>query len=125
MYKGKVGFDNFKIRRKSEFFDTNMNLSVAQGTYKQKENMLIIETEINGFNKMMIPFYIIVLVFYSIFISSFIFLDNSEFDTLFFIPFIPIHAAFMFGIPYIMMRRSTRRMKHELEREFYYLTKIQ
>jgi len=39
------------------------------------------------------------------------------------VPFLFIHAAFMFGIPYFMMRRSVKRMKHDLEREFYYMTK--
>ncbi|MFT4850597.1 MAG: hypothetical protein ACI83B_003156 [Sediminicola sp.] len=39
------------------------------------------------------------------------------------LPFIIIHAAFMYGAPYLMMRRSTKRMKHELERELFYLTK--
>lgn len=29
----------------------------------------------------------------------------------------------MLGIPYFVMRRSVSRMKHELEREFYYMTK--
>jgi preprotein translocase subunit YajC len=50
--------------------------------------------------------------------------DNIEGNgAQFAIPFIFIHAVFMFGIPYFMMRRSARKMKHDLEREFFYLTK--
>lgn len=123
-YKGFVGDDNFKIKRRRRFFDLNMNLAVAKGVYRQKDNILIIDTEINGFSGMMIPFYIFVALFYTIFITAFIFADNIEGNGAeFAIPFIIIHAAFMFGIPYFIMRRSTSRMKHELEREFYYMTK--
>ncbi|MDX1830013.1 MAG: hypothetical protein R3342_10760, partial [Lutibacter sp.] len=30
-YKGYVGLDGFKIKRRKRFFDMNMNLSVANG----------------------------------------------------------------------------------------------
>lgn len=50
--------------------------------------------------------------------------DNIEGgDQLFAGPFLFFHAILMFGIPYFIMRRSTQRLKHELEREFYYMTK--
>ena len=123
-YKGHVGFDNFKIKRKRKFFDMNMNFAVAQGTYKQKENILIIEAEINGFSGMMIPFYVFGIIFYSIFIVTFILAENIGGGGMAFVlPFILLHATLMFGLPYFVMRRSTYRMKHELEREFYYMTK--
>jgi hypothetical protein len=123
-YKGQVGYDGFKIKRKRKFFDTNMNLAIASGIYRQNNEKLIIETEINGFSGMMIPFYLFALVFYSIFIGSFFMADNIEGNGAgFALPFIFIHAAFMFGLPYFMMRRGTKRMKHELEREFFYMTK--
>lgn len=123
-YKGQVGHEGFKIKRRRKFFDTNMNLAVASGTYRQSNEKLIIETEINGFSAMMIPFYLFAIVFYSIFIGVFFMADNIEGNGAgFALPFILIHAAFMFGIPYFIMRRSTKRMKHELEREFYFMTK--
>lgn len=123
-YKGHVGLDDFKIKRRRKFFDMNMNLAIAKGTYEQRENNLIINTEINGFSGMMIPFYGFLIVFYLIFIFVFSTAENIEGNMDFFaLPFIIIHAAFMFGIPYFIMRRSVSRMKHELEREFYYMTK--
>ncbi|KQC29839.1 hypothetical protein [Flagellimonas eckloniae] len=123
-YKGQVGYEGFKIKRRRRFFDMNMNLAVARGTYRQSNEKLIIETEINGFSGMMIPFYLFAIVFYSIFIGTFFMTDNIEGNGAgFALPFILIHAAFMFGIPYFIMRKSTKRMKHELEREFYYMTK--
>lgn len=43
-----------------------------------------------------------------------------------FIPsFFVVHAAFLMGIPYLIMRRGVARMKYELERDFYYMTRRQ
>jgi len=123
-YRGHVGFDNFKIKRRKKFFDMNMNLSVAEGTYRQNGDNLIIEGEINGFSGAMIPFYVVVLIFYLIFIVGFFMTDSMPLLMMFVVvPFLLIHASFMLGMPYLMMRRSVKRMKHELEREFYFLTK--
>ncbi len=123
-YKGHVGYDGFRIKRRRRFFDMNMNLAIAKGNYRQKGNNLIIETEINGFRGMMVPFYIFLIVFYAIFIFGFFSTGNFEGAPKGFLgAFILIHAAFMFGIPYFIMRRGTKRFKHELEREFYYMTK--
>ncbi|MFI2743567.1 hypothetical protein ACG2LH_12565 [Zhouia sp. PK063] len=121
-YKGKVSFNGFKIKRRRRFFDMNMNMAVATGTYSQKDDKLIISTEINGFHGMMIPFYIFCIIIYGIFIIGFLSADEIGENALGF-AFIIIHAAFMMGLPYFIMRRSTKRLKHELEREFFYLTK--
>jgi len=123
-YKGHVGFENFKIKRRKRLFDTTMNLAVASGTYRQKDNLLIINTEINGFSGMMIPLYIFILIFYSIFIVMFLFSDSigggGIVPALF---FTAVHASLMLGLPYFMMRRSIKNMKRELDRDFYYLTR--
>lgn len=121
-FKGNVGFDGFKIRRRSRLFDMNGAMAIAQGTFRQKDNVLVIDTEINGFHGMFIPYYLFVSVFYAIFIVMTI-LGGNNFMPFFIFPFIIIHAAFIFGIPYLIMRRSTRRMKYDLEREFYYMTR--
>ncbi|SDW42706.1 hypothetical protein SAMN05444411_101694 [Lutibacter oricola] len=123
-YKGQVDFNGFKIKRRKRLFDMNMNFAIAKGNFSQKNEKLIVETEVNGFSNMMIPFYIIGVVFYTIFIGAFFMADNIEGNGVgFALPFILIHGAFMFGIPYVFMRRSAKRMKYELEREFYYLIK--
>jgi hypothetical protein len=120
-YKGLVNYDGFKIRRKKKLFDMNVNMAIAQGTYRQKDNLLVIETEVNGFHPMLIAFYVIVFIFYLIFFAGFLF-SNPPMPW-FFVPFIILHAAFMFGLPYLLIRRSIKRMKYELEREFFYMTK--
>lgn len=124
VYKGHVGYDNFKIKKRRKFFDMNTNLAIAEGTFRQKDQTLIIKTEITGFNGIMLPFYIFGIIFYIIFIGMFFSFNTMEGEAPgFILPFLIIHAAFMFGIPYFMMRRSTTKMAHELEREFYYMTK--
>jgi hypothetical protein len=120
-FKGQVNYDGFKLKRRRRFFDTNINTAVANGTLSENNGQLIVETEINGFNNFFIAFYIFLIIFYSIFVfgvtSS---ADNIEF---FAIPFFLLHGTLMFSIPYFMMRRSVKRLKYELEREFFYLTK--
>lgn len=122
-YKGEVGAEGFKIKRKRKFFDLNWNIAVASGRYRQENERLIIETEINGFNGVMIPFYLILLVFYTVFFITSLWSIQDGNGAGLFLPFILFHALFMFGIPFLIMRRSVSRMKHELEREFFYLTK--
>ncbi len=120
---GHVDYDHFKIKRRRRFFDMNINFAIAKGNYRQKGERLIIKTEINGFIGMMIPFYIILILFYSISILVIFMSDNMNSNEAIFASFIFFHAIIMFGIPYFVMRRSTQRLKHELERELYYMTK--
>ena len=120
-FKGSVNHDGFKIRRRKKLFDMNMNMAVAEGIYRQKDNLLVIETEINSFHNFFILFYIFGIIFYVGMITT-IFLGEDSMP-LFVSPFILFHAVLMFGIPYYAMRRSTQRMKYELEREFFYMTK--
>lgn len=123
-YKGKVDSLGFKIKRRRKLFDMNIDMAVASGTYIQKDNLLIINAEINGFHVMMIPFYIFCFIFYCLIIFSFIFSDNFGGGIpVFVLPFILIHACMMLGIPYLMMRRGTKQLKRELEREFFFITK--
>ena len=120
-FKGQVDTDGFKLKRRKRFFDTNMNFAVANGTFSETNGQLIIETEVNGFNNFFIVFYVFLIIFYSIFIFGFWGSDNK--GSFIAIPFILLHGTFMFVIPYFMMRRSVKRLKYELEREFFYLTK--
>lgn len=125
-YKGTIGNPGFKLRRRRKFFDTSRNFAVAEGTMAEKDGKLILETEIKGFHSSMKFFYIFLFVIYFIFVAGFILasLFNTKPETPFFLfPFLFIHALFMLGIPYFIMRRSVSRMKYELERDFHFWTK--
>ena len=123
-YRGQVSNDGFQIRKRVKLFSSPPNMAVAKGTFRQKDAMLIIETEVNGFSKLFIPIYIYALVFYSFFIISDLMRSttNSEGELLN-LTFLVLHALLFFLIPYFLMRRSTKIMKHELEREFFFLSK--
>lgn len=119
-FKGKVSSSGFKIRRKFKMFDTKNTAAIAEGTYNEKEDQLIIEGTINGFHNFFYFFYGFLIVFYSVFIIGTSINDDSP---IFIFPFILLHGLAMFIIPYFVMRRSVNRLKYELEREFFYLTK--
>jgi hypothetical protein len=120
-FKGQVDLDGFKLKRRKRFFDTNMNFAIANGTFAEINGNLIIETEINGSNNFLVIFYIFLILFYAIFF--FLFLTGESKESFIAIPFILLHGTIMFALPYLIMRRSVKRLKYELEREFFYLTK--
>lgn len=120
-FKGQIDLNGFKLQRRVKMFDTSMNFAIANGQFKEADGELIIDTEINGLTNYMLFFYSIVLVFYLLIIALVTFGDS---ETPFIaIPFILFHGFIMFAIPYFMMRRSVKRLKYELEREFFFLTK--
>lgn len=121
-YKGKVSFDGFTIKRRRKFFDRNKFMVKVEGTYLQKENDLFINTEINAYNPFILFFFCVVIFIYIIFILAIFLSSNSE-ESLFFSPFLLIHAALMIGIPYIMLRKSVKNMKRDLERDFIYIAR--
>ena len=123
-FKGYVGRDYFEIKKKKRFFDMNNNFSIVKGTCTQNGNKLIVNAEIKGFNKALIPFLIIIPIFYLLIITIFLILYIVDNDVpLFILPFILFHGLFMIGIPYFIYRRSVKNMAKELEKEFFYLTK--
>ena len=123
-YKGEVSFDGFKIRRRRKMFDVNMNFAIASGKFIQKDGQLIIETRINSFSGVFIFFYVMLILFYLGMSILELMGEFSGEDAPFIVfPMLLIHALFMFGVPYFLMRRSTNRMKYDLERDFYYFTK--
>lgn len=119
-FKGQIGYDNFKLKRRRRFFDSGANMAVANGTFLEINGELTIETEISGFHDFYIAIYIIVIIIYALFIFGI----STNIETgIFVLPFILLHATFMFVIPYFVTRRSVKRLKYELKREFFYLTK--
>jgi len=96
-----------------------MTMAVATGKLRQKDEVLIVDAEINGFNKMFIPIFVIVVVVYAFMLVA-IFTADTE-NVSFGFPFLLLHASFMMGIPYVIMRRSTSRMKYDLPRDLHYI----
>jgi len=123
-YKGNVDHNGLRIRPKRNMFDVNLGQGVAEGKFTQKGDVLAIETTINGANGKMKFYFAFVLFFYVMFTGAiFGFASFRENVPLFVIPFILFHALFMLGLPIIIMRKSVKNMKYNLEREYFYATK--
>lgn len=123
-YKGKINYEEFEIKRRKKLFDFSGSFAKAKGNFLEEGNILILEGEINAFNPIYIPFFIFGLIFYLIFFSAIIIMGiNNEGFPLLFLPFIILHACLMFGIPFFIMRRSVKKLKYDLEREFYFIIK--
>lgn len=124
-FKGKVNIEGFSIKRKKRFFDMHTSIAIATGTYTQKDKMLIIDTEITGFYGIMIFFFICLILIYIILIISFATANEigGNMPRFLAIPFILFHATLAMGIPYVIMRKSTRKLKWDMERELFYVTK--
>jgi hypothetical protein len=123
-YKGQVSPHGFRIKRRRRLFDLNMNLAIASGTLREEGDLLFIDTEINGMSGMMIPFVVIAAIIYVVAIGIFFIASTSDDVTpAFFTPILLLQATLLLAIPYFLMRSSVRRLKRELEREFYFLTK--
>ncbi|MFN8334490.1 MAG: hypothetical protein U0U09_05130 [Cyclobacteriaceae bacterium] len=120
-YKGHVGIADFKIRRRRKLFDTRGGLAIATGTFRENGNELVIETEVSAMTGFLIFFYSIALLVYLGFIIAIV---SGVSDNFVFLPFIILHAAFMLGIPYFVMRRAVKTMKYDLERELHYIASV-
>ncbi|MGS2726035.1 hypothetical protein ACU8DI_05460 [Psychroserpens sp. BH13MA-6] len=120
-YKGQVDDQGFKLKRRRRFFDSKMNMAIATGRFRQASDTLMIEMEISGFNTGLKLFYIMISIFYVLFLLGFLVSVGTDDAPLFLAPFILLHAAFMFGIPFLIMRRSVKRLKYDLEREFHFI----
>ena len=118
-YKGRITQDGFKIKRKRKIFDS-ISTAVATGSFQELHGSLKIETKINGFSSVFIPLYILILSFYTV--VFFALVNSAGGDKSFVIFLLIFQLIFMLIIPYFMMRASVKRLKYELEREFFYLT---
>jgi len=118
-YKGEVTIEGFELKKKRRLFEMNINTAKAVGVFEEHEDTLIIHTEINAFQGQAKLIFGSFILFYIIFISAFLFVGDDF--PLFVLPFILLHASFMIGVPYLLVKRSVRRMKYDLERDLYYL----
>lgn len=124
-YKGNIDDRVFRLRRRRKLFDTNSNFAISEGKMIEKSDKLILETDIKGFHTFMKLFYFFLIGIYSLVIIGLLlsFYNGKNTIPLFILPFLGIHALFMLGIPYFIMRRSVSRMKYELERDFNFWMK--
>lgn len=124
-YKGFVDYSHFEITRKKRLFDMGFSFPKVKGKTEQSGDILVITTEINGFKGIMFFFLLFILLIYFLVIVAMFFSDTPDNNGEVFvaISIILLHACFVLGIPYFILRRSVKRFKYDLERELFYLTK--
>jgi len=119
-YIGEVTYNGFNLRKRGKIFDPSINFSIATGTYDERNESLLLETEIVAFKRNNFILFMIILFIIGYCVAIFQLALNKNWI---FIPLLIVHCGIMIGFPYLMMRRSIKRMKYDLEREFYYFTK--
>ncbi|MEL6391313.1 MAG: hypothetical protein AAFR97_01085, partial [Bacteroidota bacterium] len=92
-----------------------------KGHFRQEREQLIIDIEVDSLSRQMVFFYLIITFAYISLLTTMIAFGSETDIPVFVLPFMLIHAALMFGIPYFLMRRSVKRMKYELERELFFI----
>lgn len=119
-FRGQVDLNGFVIRKRRKMFEPYANIAKAEGTFHQDQDKLRITTTVNAFNGMFLFYYVFVTFVYLAFTVVIIAVEDIP---VFVIPFLLLHAALMYGIPFFLMRGGVKRMKRDLEREFFYMTK--
>lgn len=123
-YIGRSSENGFQIRRRKRFFEITASLAVAVGSYRQKGQNLVIEVEVSSFSGIIKMFLIAVVFIYLLgfgWIATIGVLQEQMTFMVVVLPFILLHAVVMLGVPYLLMKRSTSRMKYDLERELHYI----
>lgn len=120
-FKGDVTNGSFKIKRRQRIFDATASTAIAEGTFSERNDSLVIRTQVNGFSNAYLVLYGALVLFFVFVIV--VFLQAGIKDATIAIPIILIQSVIMLGLPYFMMRRSVKRLKYDLEREFFYFTK--
>lgn len=113
-FKGIVNSEGFEIKIKRHLLGKNKtpNVAIATGKFIRKNNRVVLETKINGFNDFFLFYYLVLLIICSIQTFS----QDLE-STLVFV-FCYILA---FIIPFYIMRSSVRVLKESLMESFAYI----
>jgi hypothetical protein len=117
-YKGRVSHDTFDIRKRRRLFDSRLNFARAAGRVSGKDDSTIIDVELTGYSPLVIPFFVFLFLVYGFVIASILFQSDGFLWT---IPLVVLHALFMIGIPYIVMRKSMSRIRYDMERDFFFM----
>ncbi|HMK06721.1 MAG TPA: hypothetical protein VK476_04270 [Flavobacterium sp.] len=120
IYKGTVGPDRFKIKRIRWFLDPHSNMAAAEGIISENNGRTRVDIEVSGLTPLFLAFYAFLFFVYFGGIAYFMFKYH---EVVYSAPILIAQGIVMAAFPYIIMRRSVHRLKYDLDREFFYLTK--
>lgn len=113
-YKGLVSEEGFEIKRRRRFFLPGNIIAEARGTFSQRGQLTIIETQIDGRHPLIIFGLIVVLAVSVVFIADMALRGDWTSPLL---PGILAYIAVAFSTFYFLMRWNVSRLKNDLERE--------
>lgn len=113
-YKGQVSEEGFEIKRRRRFFVPSSIIAKARGTFSQRGQLTIIETQIDGRHPLIIFGLIVVLAVSVVFIADMALRGDWTSPLL---PGILAYVVLMCSTFYFLMRWSVRNLKNDLERE--------
>lgn len=114
-YRGIVTPNNFTIRRRMRFFDSNISASIIKGQFLEKNNKIEIFIEFSPL-RFHILILFMVLVFFLVSVLNLDGKENSEFILPLIIPIIIITTH------YFTVKRNIQRSKYDFERELYFIS---
>lgn len=118
-YKGWIRQGQFEMKLRRKMFSFNLGLSRVHGKYFEEGRELIVEGEINGASKWLIPIFAVAIGIYIMAIFFLMSSGESADNSFWLFHLILLHAAFMMGIPYFLIRMEAGRIKRDLEGEFF------
>ena len=95
-------------------------MATAEGSINESNGRTILDIEISGLTTLFLIFYAFLFFIYFGGIVYFMFKNH---EVVYYAPVLIAQGIVMAAFPYIIMRRSVERLKYDLEREFFYLTK--
>lgn len=122
-FKGSVGNNEFEIRQRAQGMHQTFNMVVSfTGTVIERNDKAVLNVEASGFSGFIRFIAGFILFIYVVGIGSTMTVQPLE-EVYITLLLLPVHAAFMFGILYIALRRAVNNSKREIEKEFFFLTK--
>ncbi len=123
LYKGEVNGRRFSIKKKAKFFQQNLNMATAVGTFSSERDTIRFQGTVSSLTWKAIPFLVFILLFYGAFLGVFVLGGLGEDVPAFVLIFLLVHAAFMIGIPYVIIRKSVSSLISDFERDLYYIAR--
>jgi hypothetical protein len=124
-YKGTITLNNFQMEKRRSFTTSNFSRGTATANFFHQNDKLVVEASITSVRRLYVVFF---LFFMTIIYATSLFTvivsvvqDEPSSIKFWVIPFILIHAAFIFGIPYLILKSTVRKMKYDLERDLYFM----
>ncbi|MCO6162810.1 hypothetical protein [Flavobacterium sp. NRK F7] len=121
LYKGNLDNSTFKIQKKQQLFNNRRQSPIATGKIIENINDIKLDIEINGITPFMKFFFVFIVFSYLFGFTILLVISFKDTNFAFFpIPFLIVHAAFMIGIPFFIIKSSVKHFKQEMEREFHF-----